>query len=84
VTKAELLAENVQLQRALDLARQDERDANAQLDALQRRHILVRFRRGWELTDAVLIPPSGGMSSPVTIDLIDQDETVEMVTEVIT
>lgn len=82
-TKAELQHRIDELNRELDLAGQDYDSAIDTLDKLQRRFIVVEFRLNWDLLDVALIPPSGAMSTPVTVDPLDVNHTIEMFTKVL-
>ena len=74
-----------ELENSLGLLQQDYDGAIDALEKLQRRHILVRVRHhGHLLLDAFLIPPSGAMSGSVTVDPIDDDNYVEVYSEVVT
>ena len=73
-----------ELENSLSLLRQDYDGAIVALEKLERRHILVRVRHhGHLLLDAFLIPPSGAMSGPVTVSPIDDDDYVEVYSEVV-
>lgn len=89
-TKAELEREIGDLKDRLDdvrdslsVAEQDLADADDRAWELERRIILVKAYYKGALTDAVVIPPTGLIATPVSIDLIDPENYVELWTEVL-
>ncbi len=80
-TKDELQAEIDDLARRLTIACEDYDAAIDSLHKLENRPILVKVKRDGVVIDAVVVPASGRMSSPITVDTMNPEDYVELWTE---